>query len=149
MNLKDIKGIGDKTAVKLISEFGTAENILANVDKIKGRAGKLIKESEDIIRLSKTLATINFNLPIKFDSESMSFSEFEDSKLLDFLKHFELKSIINKLFKDNKEDIILNFNIDSKDNSKSNPKFEHFLKTDLPKIEKQLSDFVKEHIGEI
>lgn len=129
------KGIGDKTAVKLISEFGTAENILANVDKIKGRAGKLIKESEDAIRLSKTLATINFNLPIKFDNESMAFSEFEDSKLLDFLKHFELKSIINKLFKENKEDITLNFNInfDSDSDTKSDPKLEVFLNSDLPK----------------
>ena len=126
------KGIGDKTAVKLISEFGTAENILANVDKIKGRAGKSIKESEDLVRLSKTLAKINFDLPVQFDSETMTFSEFEDSKLLDFLKHFELKSIINKLFKENQEDITLNFNIDFNSNPKSDPKLEVFLKSDLP-----------------
>lgn len=125
------KGVGDKTAVKLISEYGTAEDILANVDNIKGRVGKSIKESEDSIKLSKTLAKINFDLPVKFDSESMAFSEFEDSKLLDFLKHFELKSIIKKLFKES-EEITLNFNIASKDEFKIDPKFEHFLKSDLP-----------------
>ncbi|MBR0518746.1 DNA polymerase I, partial [bacterium] len=125
------KGVGDKTAVKLISEFGTAEDILANVDKIKGRVGKSIKESEDSIKLSKTLAKINFDLPIKFDIESMAFSEFEDSKLLNFLKHFELKSIIKKLFKEN-EEITLNFNIGSKNEFKIDPKFENFLKSDLP-----------------
>ena len=127
------KGVGDKTSVKLISEFGTTENILANVDKIKGRAGKLIKESEDSIKLSKTLATINFDLPVKFDSESMAFSEFEDSKLLNFLKHFELKSIINKLFREEQEEITLNFNIDSKDDLKVDNKLEDFLKSELPK----------------
>ncbi len=127
------KGVGDKTAVKLISEFGTTENILANVDKIKGRAGKLIKESEDSVKLSKTLATINFDLPVKFDSESMAFSEFEDSKLLNFLKHFELKSIINKLFRGEQEEITLNFNIDSKDDLKVDNKLEDFLKCELPK----------------
>ncbi|MDO4754014.1 MAG: DNA polymerase, partial [Bacillota bacterium] len=64
-NIPGAKGIGDKTAVKLLAEYGTTENIIAHADEIKpARISSIIKEYVDVIRMSKTLATIILDVPV-------------------------------------------------------------------------------------
>jgi DNA polymerase I len=67
-NIPGVPGIGPKTAQKLIAEFDTIENLIKNVDKIEGRNKDLIKQHADQALLSKKLATISLEVPVKFDS---------------------------------------------------------------------------------
>lgn len=65
-------GIGEKGAAKLVREWGTVENILANTDKIGGKTGKNIAEWGDKLRLAKELTTIRLDAPIEFDEASLT-----------------------------------------------------------------------------
>lgn len=68
-NIPGVPGVGEKSAVKLINEFGTVEEILANTDKLKGRQKENIEAFADQLRLSKRLATIETNIPVEFHEE--------------------------------------------------------------------------------
>jgi DNA polymerase-1 len=68
-NIPGIKGIGEKTAAKLLEEYGTLENILANADNIKGSVGEKIRAGKESAIMSKKLATIITNVPTEFHEE--------------------------------------------------------------------------------
>lgn len=74
-NIPGVPGIGEKGATKLVREWGTAENILANADKIGGKTGKNIAEWGDKLLLSKELTTIRLDVPIELDEEALTVSE--------------------------------------------------------------------------
>ena len=74
-NIPGVPGIGEKGASKLVREWGEVENILANVDKISGKAGKNIAEWGDKLLLAKTLTTIRLDVPIDLDTEALAVSE--------------------------------------------------------------------------
>ena len=67
-NIPGCPGVGEKTAQKLLTEFGSIENLLANTDKLKGAQKKKVEENAEQIRFSKFLATIKTDVPIKFDA---------------------------------------------------------------------------------
>ncbi|MCH9703361.1 MAG: DNA polymerase I [Chlamydiae bacterium] len=93
-NIPGLKGFGPKTAVPLLQEFGSLENLLANPDKVKGaKKQQTLREEADIARLSKRLATIHTDIdfPKKFDKEEPDF---------DALKAFYLEMGFNTLVKD-------------------------------------------------
>ena len=71
-NIPGVPGIGEKGAAKLIREWGTAENILANADKIGGKTGKNIAEWGDKLLLAKELTTIRLDAPIEFDEAALT-----------------------------------------------------------------------------
>lgn len=71
-NIPGVPGIGEKGACKLVREWGTVENILANTDKIGGKTGKNIAEWGDKLRLAKELTTIRLDAPIEFDEASLT-----------------------------------------------------------------------------
>ncbi len=71
-NIPGVPGIGEKGAAKLVREWGTVENILANTDKIGGKTGKNIAEWGDKLRLAKELTTIRLDAPIEFDEASLT-----------------------------------------------------------------------------
>ena len=71
-NIPGVPGIGEKGACKLVQEWGTVENILANVGSIKGRMGEKIAEWGDNLLLSKRLATICLDVPIEFRPEDLT-----------------------------------------------------------------------------
>ncbi|MCG7858988.1 DNA polymerase I, partial [Flavihumibacter sediminis] len=68
-NIPGIAGVGEKTASKLLNEYGTLENILANADSIKGALGEKVRNGKDAAILSKKLATIITNVPVEFHEE--------------------------------------------------------------------------------
>ncbi|MBO7522295.1 MAG: DNA polymerase I, partial [Bacteroidales bacterium] len=96
-NIPGAPGIGPKTASKLISEYGDVENIIANADKLKDKLQQTIKENKDNILLSKTLATIEINVPIAFDEEDLQMCEPDYPALKALYEELEFRTFIAKL----------------------------------------------------
>ena len=83
-NLPGIKGIGEKTAVKLLREYPTLEEIIANVDKIGGRTGELIKENKDSGIFCKALASLKLDIGIEVAPEDLKEKNMITKNLRDF-----------------------------------------------------------------
>jgi DNA polymerase-1 len=100
-NIPGVPGVGAKTAVKLLKEFGTVENIIANADKLKGALQKKVIEFSDQGILSKELATIKIDVPIIFDEEALVLSSPDETVLRPIFDELEFRGIANRVF--NKE----------------------------------------------
>ncbi len=96
-NFPGCPGVGEKTAAKLISEFGTVENIIQNTDKVKGALRKKLEEHVEDIKMSKFLATIKTDVPIKLQLEELKRKEPDEAKLAKILEELEMKSLASKL----------------------------------------------------
>jgi len=97
-NIPGIPGIGEKTGIKLLEQFGTMENLLANTDQIS--AAKLrtkVEENAQLALMSKRLATINVNVPIDIDLNDLKFEEPDYDKLIDIYTRLEFNSFLKKL----------------------------------------------------
>jgi len=97
-NIPGIPGIGEKSAQKLIAEFGTIENMIANTDKLKGKQQELVKTYADQARLSRQLAVIDTNVPVDFDEESFRCQPANRDELMRLLDELEFRAIKKKLF---------------------------------------------------
>ncbi len=96
-NIPGIPGVGAKTASKLLKQFGSVENIIANADQLKGKQReKVIAFSEQGI-LSKELATICTTVPIDFDEEALLYTEPDDAKLRPIFENLEFKTLIRRV----------------------------------------------------
>ena len=96
-NLPGIPGIGEKTAVKLIQDYGSFDNIIANVDSIKGKVGDNIREHQDIGRISRDLAIIQTNIELPFTVSDTVYQGYDFQKLNEFCQKYGLKQFINKV----------------------------------------------------
>ncbi|HOJ45495.1 MAG TPA: DNA polymerase I [Bacilli bacterium] len=96
-NLKGIPGIGDKTAIKLLNEFQTFENIVANADSIGGKIGANLLEFTEIGALSKKLALIQTDVPLPFSLADTVYEGFALSEATTFGTRYELRTFISKL----------------------------------------------------
>ncbi|MEG8007486.1 5'-3' exonuclease H3TH domain-containing protein, partial [Listeria monocytogenes] len=76
-----VAGIGQKTACKLLTEYGSLENIIANADNIKGALGEKIRQGREDAILSKRLATIVTNVPVEFHEEDFRLKEWNREAL--------------------------------------------------------------------
>lgn len=97
-NIPGIPGVGEKTGIKLLEQFGTMENLLANTDKIS--AAKLRAKVEDNAQLalmSKRLATINVFVPIDIDLNNLKLEDPDYEKLIDLYTRLEFNSFLKKL----------------------------------------------------
>ena len=92
-NIPGIPGVGEKTAAKLLAEYGTLENILANADNIKGAMGEKVKAGKDMAILSKKLATIITNVPVEFHEEDFRLKEWNKQALKEVFTDLEFKTI--------------------------------------------------------
>lgn len=97
-NIPGCPGIGEKTAVKLINEFGSIETLLENTDKLKGAMKKKVEENKEMIRFSKFLATIKTDVPIELNLDELKKEEPNESELRKIFEELEFKTLINKLF---------------------------------------------------
>ncbi|MEM1405170.1 MAG: DNA polymerase I [Bacteroidota bacterium] len=97
-NIPGIPGIGPKTASKLLKEFGSVEGIVANVDKLKGAQQKKIQEFGQQGVLSKELATINVEVPIEFNEDSLAYDGPDEEKLTPIFDELEFKTIMKRVF---------------------------------------------------
>ncbi|MBQ1610202.1 MAG: DNA polymerase I, partial [Elusimicrobia bacterium] len=95
-NVCGVKGIGEKTAVKLINTYGSVEDIIANADSIKGKISQAIKDGADDVLLSKKLVQLELNVPIDVSVDKMNFNDnlFGTETAKEFFKEYELYSFI-------------------------------------------------------
>jgi DNA polymerase-1 len=96
-NIPGIMGVGQKTACKLISEYGSLENILDNADKIKGALGEKIRAGKEDAILSKKLATIVTSVPVEFHEEDFRLKEWNKDALKEVFTELEFKTVIKRL----------------------------------------------------
>ncbi len=97
-NIPGIPGVGEKTATKLILEYGSVENILNSIDDMpKNKLRDKIEENQQLAVMSKRLATINTNAPIDFDIEDYKAEEPDYDRLIEIYTRLELNSFLKKL----------------------------------------------------
>jgi DNA polymerase-1 len=96
-NIPGIAGVGQKTACKLLTEYKTLENVLANAEGIKGALGEKIKAGKDNAIMSKKLATIITSVPVEFHEEDFLIKEWNKEMLKDVFNELEFKSIGRRL----------------------------------------------------
>jgi DNA polymerase I len=100
-NIPGIKGVGEKTAAKLLAEYDTLENVLANAANIKGALGEKIKNGVDDAIMSKKLATIITNVPVAFNEEHLLLGEWNAKVLTDIFTELEFKTLGKRILGDN------------------------------------------------
>ncbi|MBW7912890.1 MAG: DNA polymerase I [Taibaiella sp.] len=92
-NIPGIPGVGEKTAAKLLAEYDTLENILANADNIKGKLGEKIRDNKDMAIMSKKLATIITNVPVNFHEENFRVDPPNKDVLREVFAELEFKTL--------------------------------------------------------
>lgn len=93
-NIPGVPGIGEKTAVKLLNDFGTLEGIYENLDKVKGAMKTKLEAGKDSAMMSKELATIMFDAPVSL--EEIPDFKFDKEKVREGLEKLEFRSLIHK-----------------------------------------------------
>jgi DNA polymerase I len=96
-NIPGIPGVGEKTAAKLLAEYDTIENVLANAAGIKGALGEKIRAGKDLAIMSKKLATILTNVPVPFHEENFRIKEWDKSALGEVFAELEFKTLAARL----------------------------------------------------
>jgi DNA polymerase-1 len=99
-NIPGIKGVGEKTAAKLLKEYGNVESIIASAENIKGALGKKIVDGKDSAILSKKLATIITNVPVKFHEEDFCLKEWNKPSLIEVFTELEFKTLGKRILSD-------------------------------------------------
>ena len=97
-NIPGIPGIGEKTAKKLIAEFGSIENLIANAAKLKGKQKENVETHSDQALLSKELATIILDVPIQVTWDDLVLSPRDDEALKTLFNEFEFRTLTKRLF---------------------------------------------------
>jgi DNA polymerase-1 len=92
-NIPGIKGVGEKTAAKLLKEYHSVENILANADNIKGSIGEKIRAGKEDATMSKKLATIILDVPVTFHEEDFGLKEWNREALIEIFTELEFKTM--------------------------------------------------------
>jgi DNA polymerase I len=102
-----VKGVGPKSATKLLIEFGSLENIYKNIDKITGSLKTKLVKDKKMAELSKDLATIHTNVNLKFELKKCQLIDYDKEKAIDLFSQLEFFSLIKRLPQDRFEDIFL------------------------------------------
>ena len=92
-NIPGIPGVGQKTAAKLLAEYGTLENVLANADSLKGAMGEKVRKGKDAAIMSKKLATIITTVPVQFHEEDFRLKEWNKQALKEVFAELEFKTL--------------------------------------------------------
>ena len=95
-NIPGIPGIGEKTALKLLNEYGTVENLLEHSDTLKGKLKEKVENNKELARLSKQLATIDCTVDVQIDPKTMTYLT-DGIDLYHFYEKYEMKSLSNKI----------------------------------------------------
>lgn len=101
-NFPGCPGVGEKTAVKLINQFGSVEELLKRTDELKGAVKKKVEEHQEEIKLSKFLATIRTDVPIKLELEKLELVEPDNDALGKLFTELEFKSFANRIINKDK-----------------------------------------------
>ncbi|MFL9481842.1 DNA polymerase I [Chitinophagaceae bacterium LWZ2-11] len=99
-NIPGIPGIGEKTAAKLLKEYDTLENVLANADSIKGALGEKIRNGKESAIMSKKLARIITDTPVEFHEENFKLKEWNNESLIAVFLELEFKTLGKRILGD-------------------------------------------------
>src|SRR5699024_4592023 len=97
-NIPGVPGIGEKTAKKLIKEYGSIEGILGNTDKLKGKQKENLENFADQALISKKLATILLDVPIDFDAEELILKDYNQEALESLFVELEFRTLGKRIF---------------------------------------------------
>ena len=97
-NYPGCPGVGEKTAVKLIKEFGSIEALLANTDQLKGAMKKKVEEHIEDIKMSKFLAAIKTDVPITLNLDNLKREPIDETALREIFEQLEFRALSKKLF---------------------------------------------------
>ena len=110
-NIPGVPGIGEKGAVNLLQTYGDLDNLYAHVDEIPGATGQKLKDGKELAYISKQLAEIKFDAPVKFDPNGMKLADFNPADVLEFLKKYQFRSLVGKfekLFPNSSKNVVKN-----------------------------------------
>ena len=96
-NIPGVKGIGEKTAISLLKEYGTLENLYNNIDSVKGKVKEKLVQDKDNAFMSYDIATIYKEVPIDTDFEKIRYKGYDPLKYIEILEDLEFYSLIKKL----------------------------------------------------
>ena len=95
-NFPGCPGVGEKTAAKLINQFGSIDNMLQHTDEIKGKLREKVENAVEGIKMSKFLATIRTDVPMQLDLDELKVEQPDETKLRAIFEELEFKTLINK-----------------------------------------------------
>ena len=98
-NIPGCPGVGEKTAQKLIAQFGSIENLLQHTDQLKGTLKTKVEQNKEQIVFSKFLATIKTDVPIELDMDSLSYKDPNEEELRQLFEELEFRTLINRVLK--------------------------------------------------
>lgn len=96
-NIPGIKGVGEKTALKLLHEYGTIENLKEHADEIKGKMGEKIRENIDLGIQSKLIATILRDIPMDLNLDEARYDGYDFEKLKAFYQKYDMNSLLKRI----------------------------------------------------
>ncbi len=96
-NIPGVPGIGEKTATKLLQEFGSLDDLLEKADQVKGKNGEKLREFADQARLSRTLATINCRVPVPYSFDDFALSPPDQRRLAELFKEYGFTTMLKEL----------------------------------------------------
>ncbi|HEY9188761.1 MAG TPA: DNA polymerase I [Ignavibacteria bacterium] len=147
-NIPGVPGVGEKTALSLLQEWGSLDNIYNNLEKINKKSiYEKLKSNKELAYLSRELVKINVNVPLKIDLSELELKDYDTEKLSNYFKELEFKSLEKRLTPDIKENINSN-NFENNDdklkeeNINSIKKNYHLVKN-LNEIDKIVQDIIK------
>ena len=98
-NFPGCPGVGEKTAAKLINQFGSIDNMLEHTDQIKGKLREKVEAAVDDIKMSKFLATIRTDVPFDLEWDELKIEQPDEDKLREIFTELEFKTLLNKFVK--------------------------------------------------
>jgi len=96
-NIPGIAGVGEKTALKLLAEYGTVESVLKHAGEIKGKLGENVRAHQEDARMSKRLATIFRDVPVEQSWDELRWEGYDPAELASAFRKLEFKSLIERL----------------------------------------------------
>lgn len=97
-NIPGCPGVGEKTAIKLIQEYGSIENLLANTDKLKGALQRKVIENRELIEFSRFLATIKTDVEVELDEEALRRKPIDEEALRQIFNELEFRTLADRIF---------------------------------------------------
>ena len=108
-NIPGVPGIGEKGAVNLLQTYGDLDNLYAHVDEVPGATGQKLKDGKELAYISKQLAEIKFDAPVKFDPAKAKLNDFNPADVLAVLKKYQFRTLVSrfeKLFPTSKQNVV-------------------------------------------
>ena len=115
-NIPGCKGVGEKTAIQLLQQFGSIDNLLDSTDQLKGALQRKVQEQVEEIRFSRFLATIKTDVPIEFDAQSLVYQERDWEQLAPLYRELEFNSLLKQA-----PTLVANSQVSSKSTKKAKP----------------------------